>query len=179
MNRAAEMQALIRISRPLAADTDAILDIHQRAFVQGCTNETNGKGASLKALNALVNGSFAERNRVMWGSIIGEQDGIWVARLGKGAITGFGRIVDLEESAYLDALYVDPVLHNRGIGSALLTRLLAESGQERTELVTTAWSPAVHFYQSHGFAITDEVVPPPTPPQAYGITLNQVAMIRE
>lgn len=81
--------------------------------------------------------------------------------------------------ATIDALYVDPDYHRRGIGSLLLHSMLTSVKHEMAQLAVTRWAPAVAFYEAQGFALVDRPLPVPEPPQAYGITLEQVSMERQ
>ncbi len=62
------------------------------------------------------------------------------------------RAADLE----LDQFYLDPAVHGRGLGSAVLRRLLAEADAAGLPVVLTVLrdSDAVRFYERHGFVLT-------------------------
>ena len=68
-----------------------------------------------------------------------------------GAVKGFFRAADGE----LHKLFVEPVLHSRGIGSALLKYALQKQN------IRTLWAlekntRAIAFYQRHSFRVTQE-----------------------
>ncbi|GAA3533908.1 GNAT family N-acetyltransferase [Zobellella aerophila] len=81
---------------------------------------------------------------------------LWVCER-EGEVQGFIALVD----DYLAALFVRPDCQQNGIGKALLA--MAKHLRRRLELkVFTENDVAVHFYQQHGFAITDEDIDPNT-----------------
>ncbi|WP_116474484.1 GNAT family N-acetyltransferase [Zobellella maritima] len=81
---------------------------------------------------------------------------LWVCER-EGEIQGFIALVD----DYLAALFVRPDCQQNGIGKALLA--MAKRLRQQLELkVFIENDVAVHFYQQHGFAITDEDIDPNT-----------------
>ena len=79
-------------------------------------------------------------------------DSIWV--YDDGVVKGFLYMVGSE----IQKLYVEPVLHSKGIGEKLLTFALDECGADHLwalELNTRA----IAFYERHGFRLTEERKP--------------------
>jgi GNAT superfamily N-acetyltransferase len=66
--------------------------------------------------------------------------------------------VDVEETLDIDRLVIDPRMFRRGIGRALVGRLLEEAGS-RTVVVSTGRDnhPARQLYVRSGFDLVDEV----------------------
>ena len=56
----------------------------------------------------------------------------------------------------LDQFYLDPALHGRGLGTAVLTQLLAEADAAAKPVILTALqdSAAIRLYERHGFVQT-------------------------
>ncbi len=71
-----------------------------------------------------------------------------------GNVKGFIRT----EGAEGKKLFVEPVLHGRGIGSALLERAIREYGADRLWALEKNVR-AIRFYQRHGFTLTNERKP--------------------
>ena len=71
-----------------------------------------------------------------------------------GNVKGFVRT----EGAEVKKLFVEPVLHGRGIGSALLERAIREYGADRLWALEKNVR-AIRFYQRHGFTLTNERKP--------------------
>jgi ribosomal protein S18 acetylase RimI-like enzyme len=64
---------------------------------------------------------------------------------------------------YLSALGVEPDRQREGIGSALLTSVLARAGADGTPAyLETATAHNVLLYERHGFEVVDEVILPKT-----------------
>ena len=79
-------------------------------------------------------------------------DSIWV--YDDGVVKGFLYMVGSE----IQKLYVEPILHSKGIGEKLLTFALDECGADHLwalELNTRA----IAFYERHGFRLTEERKP--------------------
>ena len=79
-------------------------------------------------------------------------DSIWV--YDDGVVKGFLYMVGSE----IQKLYVEPILHSKGIGEKLLTFALNECGADHLwalELNTRA----IAFYERHGFRLTEERKP--------------------
>jgi putative acetyltransferase len=73
----------------------------------------------------------------------------------KEGLAGFGSIVPA--TSRLRTLYVDPAHSGRGIGTAILTGLIAKAERHGlTHLSLESSLNAVKFYQQHGFAIDRE-----------------------
>ena len=71
-----------------------------------------------------------------------------------GNVKGFIRT----EGTEVKKLFVEPVLHGRGIGSALLERAIREYGADRLWALEKNVR-AIRFYQRHGFRLTNERKP--------------------
>ena len=83
---------------------------------------------------------------------------LWVIEF-KGSIQGFFQL-DLK-TAQLDALYVHPFVHNRGLGTALLTRaeeIVAHAGFGFMKLYASLNSVA--FYKLNGYQSLGEAILP-------------------
>lgn len=107
---------------------------------------------------------------VQYARLLG-QGGCVVAEDTQGDLLGFG-VFDLEANE-VDALFVDPDQGGRGIGQALMQRLLAMADQER-EVVLSPSLNAVPFYQRQGFvSVREEAYPHPS-----GVSLASVSMRR-
>ena len=99
------------------------------------------------------------------------QGGCVVAEDGQGVLLGFG-VFDTDANE-VDALFVDPDRGGKGIGQALMQRLLAMADRDR-EVVLSASLNAVPFYQRHGFiSVREETYPHPS-----GVALASVSMRR-
>ena len=99
------------------------------------------------------------------------QGGCVVAEDAQGALLGFG-VFDTDANE-VDALFVDPDRGGKGIGQALMQRLLAMADRER-EVVLSASLNAVPFYQRQGFiTVREEAYPHPS-----GVALASVSMRR-
>ncbi|KAF1016307.1 MAG: putative N-acetyltransferase YafP [Stenotrophomonas maltophilia] len=100
-----------------------------------------------------------------------DEGGCVVAEDDSGALLGFG-VLDARGNE-MDALFVDPDHGGRGIGQALMQRLLAMADPAR-EVVLSASLNAVPFYQRQGFiALREEAYPHPS-----GVALASVSMHR-
>jgi len=66
-------------------------------------------------------------------------------------------VVYCEDHLQLNVLYLLPSVHNQGIGSAVLRRLIAEADAARKpiRLRVLRVNPAQRFYQRNGFVVTD------------------------
>ncbi len=75
-----------------------------------------------------------------------------------GRDVGWIQTLPLEDSLYLGQLYVVPALQRRGIGTEVLTRLIAEArGQGKAiTLSVVKINPARKLYENHGFRITHD-----------------------
>ena len=71
-----------------------------------------------------------------------------------GVVKGFIKI----EGTYISRLFVEPVLHNEGIGSALLEYAVREHGADHLWALEKNTS-AIRFYERHGFRLTGEMKP--------------------
>ena len=71
-----------------------------------------------------------------------------------GTVKGFVKI----EGTYIAKLFVEPVLHNAGIGSELLEYAVREHGADHLWALEKNIS-AIRFYQRHGFRLSGEKKP--------------------
>lgn len=71
------------------------------------------------------------------------------------------RVDRLPDHWFLAKLYLLPPFQGEGLGSTLLEQLIADAGTLRMPLRLTVLqvNPARHFYERHGFVVT-ETVPP-------------------
>jgi GNAT superfamily N-acetyltransferase len=70
-----------------------------------------------------------------------------------------------EPAWYLNFLGVEPASQSRGIGSALLTRVLDAADRDAAAACLDATGPRNRrLYEAHGFAATDEIQIPDGPP---------------
>lgn len=76
----------------------------------------------------------------------------------EGQLIGLVRAVgDGETILYIQDLLVQPQWQNRGVGSQLMARLLAEYPEVRQKVLLTEDAPDVrHFYEKWGFASMDQ-----------------------
>ena len=83
---------------------------------------------------------------------------VWVAEGEAGEAVGFAAVGRVDGAAYLDQLSVHPRWARRGLGRALLARVMAEAGGEDLWLTTydhVPWNRP--FYESEGFrTVPDE-----------------------
>jgi ribosomal protein S18 acetylase RimI-like enzyme len=167
------------------SDAPAIVVVHQEAFVWGYKNSEEPEfGATEEALRAFVEGNFAERKLHYWGEAALRGTGIYVARLRPNGNDEYDEVVGVGEAtagdtvdvAEVTGLYVLPKYHQGGIGTALLQATVADLRQPTIRLAVTRWAYAAAFYKKRGFEPTGRPVPTPEPPEAYGITLEQMEM---
>jgi GNAT superfamily N-acetyltransferase len=167
------------ITPPEPTDGPAILQVHQKAFVDGYANDAEpGMGATSEALEKFVHGEFAERKGIYWDEQVRQRTGLYVARLCcNNKIVGVGQAdIDTATTVAVRSLYVLPEYQNRGVGTALLKRLVRDYNQPIVRLAVTRWAPAAAFYLRRGFRPTGRPVSAPEPPKAYGIILEQIEM---
>ncbi|GAA1246063.1 GNAT family N-acetyltransferase [Microbacterium phyllosphaerae] len=61
------------------------------------------------------------------------------------------------DGVWIEHFYLDPAVQGRGLGSAVLAKLLADGGQEHQfRLNVLQGSPARRLYERHGFALDTE-----------------------
>lgn len=102
--------------------------------------------------------------------LLGQGGGV-VAEDGQGTLLGFG-VFDADGNE-VDALFVAPDRGGRGIGRALMQRLLEMADRSR-DVVLSASLNAVPFYRRQGFiAVREEAYPHPG-----GIALASLSMRR-
>lgn len=124
--------------------------------------------AHLHAVQYTCIRSYNERVLQAWEELLGTESyhatmadptkALWVVEY-RGAIEGFFQ-VDFKE-AQLDALYVHPLMHNKGLGTALLQRaeeLARNAGLSFLKLYASLNS--VPFYRLNGYESLGEAVLP-------------------
>ena len=81
-------------------------------------------------------------------------DGASVIRRGNEDV-GWLQVLEDADSIYLRQLFILPEFQNRGVGTAVLTRLQAawSSGKAPVTLGLLKGSPARRFYERHGFKV--------------------------
>ena len=143
--------SLLTVLRPaLPSDCDHIYTAHRYAVQYTCDQSYDRR--VLTAWSALLRPeSYRE-------ALNDPAKVVWVVEY-QGKIRGFFQ-VDLKE-AQLDALYVHPFVHNRGLGTALLTRaeeIIAHAGFGFMKLYASLNS--VSFYQLNGYKSLGEAILP-------------------
>ena len=78
-----------------------------------------------------------------------ELDGFYV--YDDGVVKGFIKI----EGTYIARLFVEPVLHNSSVGSALLEYAIKAHDADHLKVLEKN-EAAIRFYERHGFRLTDE-----------------------
>ena len=143
--------SLLTVLRPaLPSDCDHIYTAHRYAVQYTCDQSYDRR--VLAAWSALLR---PESYREVLND---PAKVVWVVEY-QGKIRGFFQ-VDLKE-AQLDALYVHPFVHNRGLGTALLTRaeeIIAHAGFGFMKLYASLNS--VSFYQLNGYKSLGEAILP-------------------
>lgn len=97
--------------------------------------------------------------------------GVWVARAPDGAPVGFAVVEPVDDGLHLEELSVEPAWGGRGIGSALLDRVVALAAERGLRAVTLGtfgdvpWNAP--FYARRGFVVV--------PPAAQGPGLRAMA----
>ncbi|NUW43395.1 GNAT family N-acetyltransferase [Nonomuraea rhodomycinica] len=81
----------------------------------------------------------------------------WMIELG-GAFAGCVALRPAKDAYWLEHFYLDPALHGRGIGSAVMSRLLERCDRENAvvRLNVLQGSPARRLYERHGFTVEAE-----------------------
>ena len=76
----------------------------------------------------------------------------------RGELVGFVVVVPRERDCLLDHLYIHPAAQGQGIGSWVLTQVLADADAQRRAVSVTALkhSDANRFYLRHGFVLQAE-----------------------
>lgn len=100
--------------------------------------------------------AFAAKDRAfLAGQLAGSR---WVAHAYDGTrLVGFARAIsDGVSSAYLSSVMVDPSYRRRGIGRALIERIIG--GRDNIKFVLHARAEAVPFYAAVGFAPASDMM---------------------
>lgn len=78
---------------------------------------------------------------------------------GDGRALGVARLfadADVPDMAHIGRMAVDPELRGQGLGSRLLSHMMAEAGKRYRILTLNAQEHAVDFYRRHGFHVASE-----------------------
>lgn len=143
--------SLLTVLRPaLPDDCEPIYTAHRYAVQHTCDHSYDHR--VLSAWSALLHPDSYRKvlnhpDKVLW--VIEHQ----------GKLRGFFQ-VDIKE-AQLDALYVHPFYHNRGLGTAMLTRaeeIVAQAGFSFIKLYASLNS--VPFYKLNGYTSLGEAILP-------------------
>ena len=82
--------------------------------------------------------------------------GVLVAEV-EGAIAGFAVVLDQDNRAELDGLFVEPVRWRQGIGKALVDKAVHLARDRGLSLMTVVANPAARdFYEKCGFTVEGE-----------------------
>lgn len=139
----------ITFRRAAASDVPAMHAVQMRAF------EEEGRRCGTREIPPLqeLPEAIAEhvRSQVAWVAVEGD------------TVVGCVRGISDGTVCTIRALVVEPSLHGRGVGSALLKALEAElTGIERIDLTTnTLMEGNVPFYERHGYRISERTKPIP------------------
>lgn len=139
-----------------AGDSAGIEEVRRQAWIETYPDPT--VGLTLEDINSLPFGS--QEKLVKWEqSIEGQGEGkrIWVARENE-KVVGFAVAERAPEKHELNAIYVLPTHHGRGIGKALMQSALAWLGNDRDAVV---WvfshnKDAIGFYRKNQFEESGE-----------------------
>jgi len=125
-------------------DGRATLDVFLRAIRQTASADYSPEQVAVWARDDIDVDSWAAK-RAAAGTIVAVVDD---------AVAGF---TDVDDSGYVDMMFVDPRFARRGVASALLARVF-EVASERTvdELSVDASVTARPFFERHGFAVIQE-----------------------
>jgi GNAT superfamily N-acetyltransferase len=74
----------------------------------------------------------------------------------EGGVTGFAVVVDADDRAELDGLFVEPARWRRGIGRALVIEAVHVARDRGLSLTVIANPTARDFYEKCGFAVEGE-----------------------
>ncbi|MDO4696137.1 MAG: GNAT family N-acetyltransferase [Neisseria sp.] len=154
--------SILTILRPAQPnDCEDIYNAHEYSVQYACRH--NYDEAVLKAwLDLLSPESYLD-------TIANLRRELWVIEY-KGHIQGFFQL-DLEE-AQLDALYVHPFVHKRGLGTALLQKAEDLAIQENLSFIKLYASlNSVNFYLINGYEILGDAVLPLNPNVTVGCKL--------
>jgi N-acetylglutamate synthase-like GNAT family acetyltransferase len=133
----------MKIRRYQKGEEEAIWDVYFRA-----THETNSRDYHPDLLHR-----WAPENKDMdeWRERLAEKKPL-IAIIE----TKIAGMAELEESGFINYFYVHPGFQNRGIGSALLTKIESEAiGLGLSNLFADVSITAKSFFEKRGFSVTE------------------------
>jgi len=161
-------------------DVPAIVAVHQESLATSGAYDEPQFGVTKEALRTFVDGEFAQRKQEYWRAAIAGGTGVFVARHSIdncSSVIGFGAGQDLQPGvSKLSALYVHPDYQQKGVGTALLQKVLVSLKEPIVRLDVARWTGAVLFFTAQGFTATNKPISTPDPPKAYGIMLELIEM---
>lgn len=116
----------------------------------------------LRAVRETAAGDHSPAQVEAWAAGFGDLDSWAAARAAAHTLLGVvdGRVAgftDLDDSGYIDMLFVDPDLGRRGVGSALLAAVTALAEQRGLRVLTTFASLTSRpVFERQGFVVTGE-----------------------
>lgn len=134
---------MVRVRRMREADTSAVARVHEAAARDGASSAYDNPGRWTR-----------DREAADYHDDVEAPDVTMLVAEVEDSVAGFGA-ADLEEGTVV-ADYVHPDYQDRGVGTALLTRLetaLTEAGHDVVRL--TASLNAVSFYDRRGYEIVE------------------------
>lgn len=151
----------LRIRRYSHADSGPTLDLFLRAIRTTAAADYSPEQVAAWAPDDIDQAAWAAR-RGARNTVVAELDG---------RVVGF---TDVDETGYLDMMYVDPAAGRGGVGSALLAWAVEEATSAGAgALRTHASITARPFFETHGFRV-DEV----RLPVRNGVVFENYAMSR-
>jgi len=128
------------------ADPDgrATLDVFLRAIRQTASEDYSPEQIAVWARDDIDVESWAAK-RAAAGTIVAVVDNV---------VAGF---TDVDDSGYVDMMFVDPRFARRGVASALLARVFEVARERKVdELSVHASMTARPFFERHGFVVIQE-----------------------
>lgn len=175
----------VEIKRAVPEDAEGLCSIRDKGWLAAYPNPELGITVEDVRLMAQgPNGEYVPRRIAGMKERFAKQDGIntatFVARIGN-KIAGYADpFIDEQGHHRVGALYVDPDLHGRGIGSKLMQKVLEFYGPNKDiylEVVSYNQN-AINFYKRFGFEATDGVVPEEEGRPDYLKSLPLIEMVR-
>lgn len=174
----------IVITRAKPEDAEVICDIRDRAWMGAYPNAQLGITEDDIRLNAQGrHGEFVPRRIAYLTEKLSRDDRtditVYVAKV-SGKVLGYAEpSIDEHGRRWINAMYVAPEAQGKGIGGALMRRLLEVLGRDEDIYLEVVRynNKAIGFYEHFGFQKTDTVVPEEEGRPAYMKTLPQVEMV--